>query len=61
MKCQCLFSGKNNKKYFNMSSAENFTQVLRVKGDTSPYFRIFQIKGTCIVKICDKIDVENPI
>ena len=25
MKCQNLFSGKNKKKYFNMSSAENFT------------------------------------
>ena len=26
MKCQSLISGKNKKKYFNMSSAENFTQ-----------------------------------
>ena len=26
MKCQNLFSGKNKKKYFKMSSAENFTQ-----------------------------------
>ena len=26
MKCQNLFSGKNKKTYFNMSSAENFTQ-----------------------------------
>ena len=26
MKCQSLFSGKRKKKYFNMSSAENFTQ-----------------------------------
>ena len=25
MKCQNLFSGKNKKKYFKMSSAENFT------------------------------------
>ena len=25
MKCQNLFAGKNKKKYFNMSSAENFT------------------------------------
>ena len=24
--CQILFSGKNKKKYSNMSSAENFTQ-----------------------------------
>ena len=26
MKCQILFSGKNKKEYFKMSSAENFTQ-----------------------------------
>ena len=26
MKCQILFSRKNKKKYFKMSSAENFTQ-----------------------------------
>ena len=26
MKCQILFAGKNKKKYFSMSSAENFTQ-----------------------------------
>ena len=26
MKYQILFSGKNKKKYFKMSSAENFTQ-----------------------------------
>ena len=26
MKCQNMFSGKNNKKYFKMSSAEIFTQ-----------------------------------
>ena len=26
MKCQILFSGKNKKKYFNMSSAVTFTQ-----------------------------------
>ena len=26
MKCQILLSGKNKKKYFKMSSAENFTQ-----------------------------------
>ena len=26
MKCQNLFSGKNKKKYFKMSSAEIFTQ-----------------------------------
>ena len=26
MKCQNLFSGKTKKKYFNMLSAENFTQ-----------------------------------
>ena len=25
-KCQNLYSGKNKKKYFNMLSAENFTQ-----------------------------------
>ena len=32
MKCQILFSGKNKKKYFNMSIAENFTQsVLALK------------------------------
>ena len=29
MKCQILFSGKNKKKYFNMSSAENFTQCAK--------------------------------
>ena len=29
----CLYSGKNKKKYFNMSAAENFTQsVISVKG-----------------------------
>ena len=26
MKCQILFPGENMKKYFKMSSAENFTQ-----------------------------------
>ena len=26
MKCQNLFSGKNEKKYFSMLSVENFTQ-----------------------------------
>ena len=26
MKCQNMFSGKIKKKYFSMSSAENFTQ-----------------------------------
>ena len=26
MKCQNLFSGKKEEKYFKMSSAENFTQ-----------------------------------
>ena len=26
MKCRILFSGKNKKKHFKMSSAENFTQ-----------------------------------
>ena len=26
MKCQNLFSEENKKKYFKMSSAENFTQ-----------------------------------
>ena len=26
MKCQSLLSGKNKKKYFNMLSAETFTQ-----------------------------------
>ena len=26
MKCQVLFTGKNKRKYFNMSSAEMFTQ-----------------------------------
>ena len=26
MKCQILFPGKNMKKYFNMLSAQNFTQ-----------------------------------
>ena len=26
MKCQILFSGKIRKKYFNMSSVENFSQ-----------------------------------
>ena len=25
-KCQILFSGENKTKYFNISSAENFTQ-----------------------------------
>ena len=30
MKCQNLFSGENKKKYFNMSSAENFT-ILKCK------------------------------
>ena len=31
MKWQILFSGKNNKKYFEMSSAENLPRVLRLK------------------------------
>ena len=31
MKCQIPFSDKNKKKYFNMSSAEKFTQSLRVR------------------------------
>ena len=26
LKCQILFSGKNKKRYFKMSSAQNFTQ-----------------------------------
>ena len=28
MKCQILFSGKNNKKYFTLSSVENFTDYV---------------------------------
>ena len=31
MKFQILFPGKNNKKYFSMSSDENFTQRASVK------------------------------
>ena len=31
-KCHILFSGKNKKKYFKMSSAENFTQVRHGEG-----------------------------
>ena len=30
MKYQILFSGKNKKNYFKMSSAENFTQSYQV-------------------------------
>ena len=30
IKCILLFSGKNKKKYFNMSSAENFTRMLSI-------------------------------
>ena len=29
MKCQILLSGKNKKKYFNMLSDENFTQIVK--------------------------------
>ena len=39
MKCQILFSGQNNKKYFNMSSADFFTRMLsvnNVQNDKSP-------------------------
>ena len=31
MKCHILFSGKNKKKYFKMSSAENFAQSAKRK------------------------------
>ena len=32
MKCQNLFLGKIRKKYFKMSSAENFTQTAELNG-----------------------------
>ena len=31
MKCQILFSGRNKKKYFNMSSAKILPRLLSVK------------------------------
>ena len=42
MKCQILFSGKNKKKkkYFTMSSAENFTGMLRVKLSDEQYIEV---------------------
>ena len=33
MKCQILFSEKKKQKYFNMSSAENFTHSAKSQGD----------------------------
>ena len=33
MKCQDFFLGKNKKMYFNMLSAENFTQGTKLKED----------------------------
>ena len=40
MKCQILFSRKNKKKYFNLSSAENFTQSTKSGYPVHLLFRI---------------------
>ena len=54
MKCQILFSWKNKKKNFNMSSAENFTQsakrlVIRLVGFLPIFTREITFMTYCLL------------
>ena len=58
MKCQNLFSGKNQKRYFEMFSAEIFTQSAKHYGLTTSILNLNISRLYNIIYFCRKVGFD---